>query len=176
MNKEDLIKFIVNSNEIENVYDKDEILLTQEAWEYLEGVETLTKETILKVHRYILKKLNPRIAGKYRNCWVRVGDRVCPDPYKVEPLIDGWIYKYGDGINDEEDAKQAHIDFEKIHPFEDGNGRVGRLLWLWHREKAGLPFEYIKKSNISEYYRWFIEKNIRDIVDKLISGKVDGEV
>ena len=27
----------------------------------------------------------------------------------------------------------AHIDYEKLHPFTDGNGRSGRALWLWHR-------------------------------------------
>ncbi len=31
----------------------------------------------------------------------------------------------------------AHIRYERLHPFTDGNGRSGRLLWLWHMRNAG---------------------------------------
>lgn len=37
--------------------------------------------------------------------------------------------------------RMAHIEFEKLHPFLDGNGRTGRLLWAWHMQHRGLdPF------------------------------------
>ena len=40
-------------------------------------------------------------------------------------------------------AYEAHIEYEKLHPFMDGNGRSGRALWLWRMgglEKAPLGF------------------------------------
>lgn len=38
------------------------------------------------------------------------------------------------------DAYRAHIEYERLHPFTDGNGRSGRMLWLWQMKKAPLGF------------------------------------
>lgn len=35
-------------------------------------------------------------------------------------------------------AYRAHLEYERIHPFTDGNGRSGRLLWLWQMMREGL--------------------------------------
>jgi Fic family protein len=35
-----------------------------------------------------------------------------------------------------------HVEFEKLHPFMDGNGRTGRAIWVWHMLRCGRkPFE-----------------------------------
>lgn len=31
------------------------------------------------------------------------------------------------------DPYEAHVRYERIHPFEDGNGRSGRMIWLWQK-------------------------------------------
>jgi Fic family protein len=48
-----------------------------------------------------------------------------------------------------------HVKFEKIHPFEDGNGRIGRILLNWQRVKAGLPILTIYEKDKHAYYKWF---------------------
>jgi len=154
----DLIKFIDHSNMIEGVEDKDEIPNSIAAWVHLSGKSQLSKAAILYAHYCILQDLNPRIAGKIRTCDVVVGGRVCPKYHKVKGMLYRWIRKYEDGVKTEEEAVKAHVAFEKIHPFQDGNGRVGRLLWLWMREKAGLPFKYIDVAQRYEYYDWFKER------------------
>ena len=62
-----------------------------------------------------------------------------------------------------------HIEFEKIHPFEDGNGRTGRLLLNYELLKNDLPpvviskdervkyFEFIRKNDSSGLAEWFKE-------------------
>ena len=35
----------------------------------------------------------------------------------------------------------AHVEFEKLHPFMDGNGRTGRLLWLWQMLRLNWEFQ-----------------------------------
>ena len=52
--------------------------------------------------------------------------------------------------------KKLHVDFEKIHPFADGNGRVGRILMNVQMINSGLPLITIHEGiEQQEYYRWF---------------------
>jgi DNA phosphorothioation-dependent restriction protein DptG len=55
-------------------------------------------------------------------------------------------------------CKAYHIEFEGIHPFEDGNGRVGRILLNVHRISVGLPILIIHEgAEQMKYYEWFRE-------------------
>jgi Fic family protein len=60
---------------------------------------------------------------------IQGSDHIPPEPEKVPNLMMYYIYNYN---HDEQDIfskiAKYHIEFEKIHPFEDGNGRIGRLL------------------------------------------------
>ena len=107
-----------------------------------------------------MKRLNPRISGKLR-C-VQVGVNT-PQGFK-EAILWKDIPKElrqlcNTGLNPtltEELIKQWHIRFEKIHPFEDGNGRVGRIIMNYQRLKQGLPLLVIHVGEEQqEYYEWF---------------------
>jgi Fic family protein len=50
-------------------------------------------------------------------------------------------------------AARAHYMFEKIHPFGDGNGRVGRLLMNYILWKNGYPMLIIEHKNRKSYYK-----------------------
>lgn len=63
--------------------------------------------------------------GKLRKYDVRVGAWLAPHPEELKSLIAEYCADWH-----EMDSWQAHVRFEKIHPFGDLNGRVGRLLWL----------------------------------------------
>ena len=54
-----------------------------------------------------------------------------------------------------EEIKKWHIMFEHIHPFEDGNGRTGRILMNIQRLKIGLPILIIYEKHKFKYYDWF---------------------
>jgi fido (protein-threonine AMPylation protein) len=62
----------------------------------------------------------------FRTCNVRVGDRICPDWREVDRLINKLWSSIKIYTPDE-----FYIEFEKIHPFVDGNGRVGKILHNW---------------------------------------------
>jgi len=59
-------------------------------------------------------------------------------------------------MSKDECTKQCHVLFEKIHPFIDGNGRTGRMVYNWHRLKLGLPIHIIHEGKEQfKYYKWF---------------------
>lgn len=92
----------------------------------------LSKETILLLHRMLISGINDKIAGRFRadHEYVRVGSHIAPAPEHVEQLLDNLLADY-ESSHDEyflDRISRFHLEFERIHPFVDGNGRIGRVL------------------------------------------------
>ena len=145
--------WIRESNLIEGVDDPAEDAQCLVAWTtFLK--KPLDLHTIKWLHRKVMKHLRPDIAGKWRCCNVRVGFHIAPDFRQVPRLMLEWGLQHG-GAATEDAIKAAHVAFETVHPFEDGNGRTGRMIMNWQRVKAGLEPLCIKASERQDYYRWF---------------------
>ncbi len=117
-----------------------------------------------------IKKLNETInmdikdTQSYRTVQVFIqgSEHIPPEPEKVPNLMLYYVYNYNhdkQGIF----AKVAkyHIDFEKIHPFEDGNGRTGRLLINYELLKNNFPPVVIEKEDRVKYFE-FLRNNDND--------------
>jgi len=120
----------------------------------LDKRETISKGLLLKWHKEIFKETKPDIAGRFRDFFVRVGPYLAPDWQDVENLMRDF-FKFIDKtkLNPVELAARAHYKFEKIHPFGDGNGRIGRLIMnqiIWHGGYPILIIEYAKRRS---YYK-----------------------
>ena len=91
--------------------------------------------------------------------FIQGSEHIPPEPEKVPNLMMYYIYNYN---HDEEDiftkVAKYHIDFEKIHPFEDGNGRTGRLLINYELLKNDLPPVVIAKEDRVKYFE-FLRNN-----------------
>lgn len=122
--------------------------------EMLKHKEDIPNNLILKWHKDIFQETKSDIAGKFRNYLVRVGLYRAPDWQDIKHLMKNLIdFINKEKINPVELAAKAHYRFEKIHPFGDGNGRIGRLLMnhvLWHLGYPMLIIEYKKRKS---YYR-----------------------
>ena len=72
-----------------------------------------------------------------------------------------YIYNYN---HDEQDIftkiAKYHIEFEKIHPFEDGNGRTGRLLLNYELLKNNIPPIVINKEDRVKYFEFLRNNDI----------------
>jgi len=73
------------------------------------------------------------------------------DPEDIEAEIEYWVSKYR-GIESVMDIAKSHAHFESIHPFGDGNGRVGRLIMTAQYLQAGLMPPDINGYNKAMYY------------------------
>lgn len=159
--KRHLKSFIKQSNKIEDVGDEG-FADSMKAWEYLSNVLIIEAVDILECHRIVMQTLDPRIAGEIRNCSVRVGQFIKSHFSIIKETLPDVIEQLN-GV----DPKQAHIAFEMLHPFEDGNGRVGRLLYFWQRMRLGLPTHIIYYKERFKYYKWFQEAEIMNRVNEL---------
>lgn len=129
--KEEYKNFMLESNKIEGedrINPGDELAVDV-------MLVRLNKNSIFLAHSLLGEYLKEDWVGKYRDCEVRVGSYFPPVAenvpalmkkyFKELPMMDAWI---------------AHNEFEKIHPFQDLNGRVGRLIWLKKAIDEGYDF------------------------------------
>ncbi len=104
----------------------------------------LTEEWIKNANGYIRGT-----RGEYRKGKVYIGSLVeavhyPPDPERVPELMkshfEKWNYSYtGKNLSEKMELfAMEHIEFESVHPFQDGNGRVGRMLLSQRMINAGL--------------------------------------
>lgn len=124
-----LKEYISESNAIEDVHTQSSIDDSLDAWNYLEKQDSLPHDVVQRAHEHILKNRQPEIAGDYRDIQVSIGERTPPPPVVVQSEMEKLLH--WEPV-DPLEAIEWHIAFEHIHPFADGNGRIGRLIYLWH--------------------------------------------
>jgi Fic family protein len=177
-------EMVYNSNAIENstltLKDTEDILLRDsikkdhdireiyEAKNLAKITETLldipnnptTVKLILDLHKILLSGIKDDWAGRFRSGkeWVRVGAHVGANPDFVERLVNKLVADYDnrDGGYFLDNIAWFHAEFETIHPFNDGNGRLGRVLINQQLMALGLPPVIIQnKSKRTSYYPAF---------------------
>lgn len=141
--------------------------------------EELTEEIVKKLH-FILKhdtkdSMLPWFAvGDYKTRANMVGGKETTKPSEVaeymKALLDGYNAKTAVRI---EDIIELHAEFEHIHPFQDGNGRVGRLIALKECLKNNLIPFIIEDGKKGFYYRGLSEwRNERGwLMDTCLDGQ-----
>lgn len=115
----------------------------------------ISEEYILKLHEIVMYNFNDKLPGAYRTGYVNLtnSDVALPSaqdvPLKMSRLVKSINHYKKDLI-----AKIArdHYDFEVIHPFFDGNGRVGRLVMASQLLSQGLAPAVIRIDDRYKYY------------------------
>ena len=133
------------------------------AYEHFDNYAFKSENDLLKSHKLMMDELLPS-AGAYRNTNVGVGDKngmthVAPPALAVPELM-GNLFEWLQNTKDHPLIVSCvfHYEFEFIHPFRDGNGRVGRL-WqsviLNHYKKifGFIPIESVVREHQASYYK-----------------------
>jgi Fic family protein len=121
----------------------------------------LSLEMILLLHKMLIGNINDEIAGRFRTTgeYVRVGTHIAPAPERVVPMMETILREYAaDHISYFADKiAKFHLDFETIHPFCDGNGRMGRVIINFQLRRLGFPGIIIRDKEKRVYYASFNE-------------------
>lgn len=80
------------------------------------------------------------------------------NPWKVEDKLNNLIIWYNSLQNVTiEDIARFHFEFECIHPFQDGNGRIGRFIYLKQLLDNRLALKYMNGESAKEYKKALVE-------------------
>ncbi|MBF0329443.1 MAG: Fic family protein [Nitrospirae bacterium] len=95
--------------------------------------KSIAEENVLSLHKLFFQQIDFENAGRYRqmNVIITGTDYLPPDYQKVAELMKKHIENINNPVSGKhilEWAINMHAEFESIHPFTDGNGRIGRLL------------------------------------------------
>jgi fido (protein-threonine AMPylation protein) len=106
------------------------------------------------LHKVLFARLEfPGQPGEYRGVGVTVGGDRCPPAVEVPYHMAQWARERDYLLRGQTTGCwRLHHEFECIHPFRDGNGRVGRLLLNQLRLCTGLPWLIIWESEKEDYY------------------------
>ena len=137
----------------------------------LEADRKITTELIKKYNKYIMENLHD-LNGKFKTTQnLILGAEFEPTkPYLVPFEIEDWCnnlsYRLENAKTNEEKVEiimNQHIKFEKIHPFNDGNGRTGRLLIIHSCLKEGLEPIIIPKEEKGKYINLLACENLKEL-------------
>ena len=119
------------------------------------------QETVLFLHGLLIGGIDDSIAGRFRkeHEYVRVGSHIAPAPEHIVRMIEVLIneYKTDHSLDVFKKIAHFHLQFEHIHPFCDGNGRIGRVLINLSLSQYGYPSLIIRDKEKQTYYKTFSE-------------------
>ena len=136
----------------------------------------ISKNFVLKLHKLLMHNILWKYAGRFRDIQVYIrGARFTPPkPEDVEKEFRHLMIWYRSNKRKYHPVVLAayfHHVFESVHPFRDGNGRVGRLLLNFILRENSLPMINIKYKNRSKYYEALEaanKGNLKPMVDIII--------
>lgn len=127
--------------------------------------QELNSDVILSLHKMLMANIRDEIAGKFRREgeYVRVGSHVAPAPQEIHHSLEKMFAEYNAASHENiiKRIARLHLAFEYLHPFMDGNGRIGRVVNNYLLVREGFVPINIKFVDRLKYYNGFREFDLK---------------
>ncbi|MBI2462796.1 MAG: Fic family protein [Candidatus Spechtbacteria bacterium] len=137
--------------------------------------QELTLEVILSLHKMLISNIRDDVAGRFRKDdeYVRVANHIAVNPKEVVDLLTKMLTEYNSASHENiiKRIAKLHLIFEYIHPFVDGNGRIGRVInnYLLIREGfVPVNIKFIDRKLYYEAFKEFDEKSAVTIMEEIV--------
>ena len=141
----------------------------------LQNHEEFNENFIKQLNETINRDIKDTKGYRTVQVFIQGSEHIPPEPEKIPNLMMYFTYNYH---HDEQDIftkiAKYHVEFEKIHTFEDGNGRTGRLLINYELLKNNLPpvviakedrvkyFELLRNNDVNSFAEWLKDLSKRE--------------
>lgn len=128
----------------------------------------LDEKFIKEINQTINKDIKDTVGYRSVRVMIKGSEHIPPKPEELNNLMMYFVYNYNNEVEDLfYKIAKYHIEFESIHPFEDGNGRTGRLLINFELLKNDIPPVVIPKEERIKYFEFLKNKDIEGLANYL---------
>jgi Fic family protein len=137
--------------------------------------QELSLDVMLSLHKMLISNIQDDIAGRFRQGdeRVRVGSHIAPAAKEIVEMLTKMLSDYN-AVSHEHIIKRIaklHLTFEYVHPFIDGNGRIGRVInnYLLIREGfVPINIKFIDRKKYYDAFKEFDEKGKTIIMEEIV--------
>jgi len=137
--------------------------------------QELTLDIMLLLHKMLISNICDDAAGRFRkdNEYVRVGNHIAPAPNEIKERLEKMLSEYNATSHENiiKRIARLHLIFEYVHPFIDGNGRIGRVLnnYLLIREGfVPINIKFIDRKKYYEAFKEFNKNEATNIMEEIV--------
>jgi len=166
-------EFFVNS--LKELFETKNLARVSEYIESKAKESELSLPLMLFLHKMLIANIHDDIAGRFRNKdeWVRVGAHIGADPKDIERLLNGMLAAYHGGKDGHIVSRIArlHLTFEDVHPFNDGNGRIGRVLNNYELIREGyvpINIAFVNRARYYDAFKEYEQKGTTTIMEEIV--------
>ncbi len=138
--------------------------------------QELNPDVILSLHKMLMSNIRDEVAGRFRKNdeYVRVGSHIAPAPKEINGSLEKMFAEYNAASHENivKRIARLHLSFEYLHPFMDGNGRIGRVInnYLLIREGfVPINIKFIDRKKYYDAFKEFDERGATGIMEGIVA-------